>query len=199
MCSKKDSAPLFPLSQSFAALAQIYTRFSPPKVIVLCVLLQCNSRCDGICFLNCLLVPGGAFCVTRCVLWTGATETCPFTSTWEKQWWNETNGDLAFMWGQIRNPVEVQATHWHLSWYGWLPEEACLSHLPFCLGHKSTLDGDIQTGQITSPGGLHPLHQFGTYSFLFLPFGHAWDAAEPCKEGVDWKEDGLQTGLALES
>lgn len=120
-------------------------------------------------------------------MWTGATETCPFTSTWKKQWWKETNGDFAFMWGQIRNPVVFQAAHWHLSWYGWLPEEACLSHLPFCLGHKSTLDGDIQTGQISSPGGPLLLHQFWTYSFLSLPFGHAWEAAEPCKEGC-WLE-----------
>lgn len=97
MCSEKDSAHLFPLNQSFAAFAQIHTRFSPPKLIFLCVLLQRNSRCEGIWFLNCLLVPCVASCVTRCVLWTGATETCPFISTWKKQQWNETNGDLAFM------------------------------------------------------------------------------------------------------
>lgn len=130
----------------------------------------------------------------KCVLWTGATESCPFTSTWKKQWWNETNGDLAFMWGQIRNPVKVQATHWYLSWYGWLPEEACLSHLPFCLGHKSTFDGGIQTGQITSPGGLHPLHQFWTYSFLFLPFGHAWMQQSHARKVLTGRKMGCRQG-----
>lgn len=68
MCSEKDSARLFPLNQSFAAFAQIHTRFSPPKLIFLCVLLQfqvwgdlvfelssgpmCSILCDKMCAVN---------------------------------------------------------------------------------------------------------------------------------------------------
>lgn len=54
------------------------------------------------------------------------------------------------------------------------------------LGLKSTLGGDIQTGQITCFQGLLPSISFGPTASC-PPFGHVWDAAEPCTEGC-WLE-----------